>query len=358
MWLRRALIVVIATVAATLFSVGLVFSPNGDSPAGELPAEALVSVVDTDGARKTLPLVDGGDSNDPASGDEANADPRTPVVQVGQPTNTWAALDELLGDQQHYTDCVDRTVGTEWDRDVEKFKATEEEGFETRFLLVVNSGNMPEAEIRQRATEEGVENAGDLQILRVNEFINTRGFKDKAGCEEFLDRRPQIRESLGVVTYDEDGKPNGLKDDRGVFTDCHNPWKLAREVGPPINIGESPSPEPSETPEPSGTPSSPPPSTPPPHDECPNKPGNQPPGYSCPKAPASQPAGVEEPGRDNEPDPEPEPRPTQEDPLEPDPGGDPEPEPEPTTPRTTPPPENEGGDNDGCVPNPGETTCP
>lgn len=228
---RQTLMVAILATILTLL-IGACGGGGVTIDGGTTSTEPEVS-VDIDGQRKTLPIVDGGDSANPVVANQANTDPRTPVVQDGVATNTWGELDSLLGGNAEYTGCVNNTIGPQWPENVPKFKATEAENYETRFLLVSNS-SVTDERARELATQAGVPGAKDLQVHRVPDgfgLLNTRGFADgRPGCQEFLDARPQVRVTLGVVKYDDAGIPAGLLDDRGVMVDCHNPWRLARLV--------------------------------------------------------------------------------------------------------------------------------
>src|SRR5690606_4529398 len=97
-----------------------------------------------------------------------------------------------------------------------------------RFILAVNT-TASDAAIRKIASEDVGEDVSGLQILRVESIINTRGFGD-GRCQEFVDRRSQVRVSLGKLVFDQQGQAVGIERGKGVFVDCHNPWRL---VPPP-----------------------------------------------------------------------------------------------------------------------------
>ncbi|MCB9823094.1 hypothetical protein H6800_02360 [Candidatus Nomurabacteria bacterium] len=180
-----------------------------------------------------LPVVEGGDPAAPTPGSETNQDPRTPVVRDGQVVTGWRGLDQLLGNDSEYINCVNSTVPEfNWGRDVNRFKRVERHGQDTRFILAVNvRANMSDEAIRQIASEDVDEDVSHLDILRVDQIVNTRGFTD-GGCERFIDRRSMVRVSLGRVIFNWDGTARGLANDGGIFVDCHNPWQLTVPTAP------------------------------------------------------------------------------------------------------------------------------
>lgn len=180
--------------------------------------------------RDGLPVVDGGDPGNPMPASASNADTRTPVVRAGQITPTWKALESLLGKDDKYVACAEKTLpGFDWDAEVPKFKETEKTK-DTRFILLVNSSVSDDA-ARMIASKDAGEDLSKLDVHRVGEILNTRGFK-RGGCEHFIDRRSMVRVSLGQVKYDKDGNPVGVEGSNGVFEDCHNPWKLLPPAQP------------------------------------------------------------------------------------------------------------------------------
>jgi len=182
-----------------------------------------------------LPIVDGGDSANPISGPESNADPRTPVVREGDIVANWAELDALLGTDTYYKECVDKTAKMNWDSDVPKFKLTESvAGNDPRFILAVNTTASDEA-IRKIASDSIGEDLSGLEILRVDSIINTRGFTTSS-YQEFLDRRSMVRVTLGKFVYNDDGSVRGLQTGTGVFVDCHNPWRLPTPTPTPTKV--------------------------------------------------------------------------------------------------------------------------
>lgn len=199
-----------------------------------------------------LPIVEGGDPAAPTPGSETDEDPRTPMVRDGDIVTGWRGLDRLLGDDSTYINCVNETVPDfNWGRDVDPMKRAEREGEDTRFILAVNTQtNLSDDAIRQIASEDVGEDVSHLQILRVEQIVNTRGFED-GGCEQFIDRRSMVRVSLGRVIFNWDWTIQGLADDGGVFVGCHNPWRLTVPTPPAPGSPDSPD-NPDNPPPPSG----------------------------------------------------------------------------------------------------------
>jgi hypothetical protein len=209
-----------------------------------------------------LPIVDGGNPAEPISGTDSNSDPRTPVVREGDVVANWAELDALLGADTSYTECVNATTGLNWSSDVPKFKLTESlDGNDPRFILAVNTTATDEA-IRKIASDGTGEDLSGLEILRVDAIINTRGFTT-GQCREFLDRRSMVRVSLGLFLYNPDGSVKGLQAGKGVFVDCHNPWRLPTPTPTktstpvPTETTATPTPTPKPNPTPTNAPKDP-----------------------------------------------------------------------------------------------------
>jgi hypothetical protein len=294
---------------------------------------ATVQVTEQDGTVRQLPLVDGGDPANPIDGPAADQDPRTPVVRGGQSTKSWHELDALLGGDKQYTDCMDKAVGMDWKKDVPKFKKTEEQKTATLIILAVRTSASPD-KIREVAAASGVPITKDTPIVQTESLVNTRGL-EHGGCEEFLDRRPQVRALHGVVKYDGAGNPTGLMNDRGIFVNCHNGWHLPKLVGPlpkpvPTTTNGTPPPPP-----PTGdTPTPPPPPPPPPTTH--KVPGQAPGGGTGNERHGAGPVAAPEVPKATQTGPAPAPAPP---PANPVPGGTPAP------PTATPLPIEPGGGN-------------
>ena len=110
--MRRIFALILAAVV-TVAVVGGILALAGKLPFLSDPAhiggptEPTATVIDHIGKEKKVAIVDGGDPNSPIWAEAANADIRTPVVRPGAITPSWTALDELLGSNAAYTQCVD-----------------------------------------------------------------------------------------------------------------------------------------------------------------------------------------------------------------------------------------------------------
>ena len=240
-----------ALVLSTFFLVGTSADETAADSSGDDNDTAVADVDPVTG----LPIVGNDESStpdEPLSGTESNDDSRTPVVREGQTVASWTELDELLSEDDSYTECVTSTVpGFDWDEDIDvhvEYEA-EDDSEDTRFILAVNV-NLNDGEIRDKASADVEEDLSGLEILRQDSIINTRGFANGGGCEEFLDTRSQIRVSLGALVFEDDGTVKGLSRDGGVLVDCHNPWRVVPEPEPEPEPTPTPSPEPTPTPEP------------------------------------------------------------------------------------------------------------
>jgi hypothetical protein len=194
--------------------------------------------------RDGLPIVEGGDPDNPMPASAANADERTPVVRSGQITPSWKALNGLLGNDDKYVACAETVLDDfNWDKEVPKYIETEVTN-DTRHILVVGSTERQVSKDKARmiASADAGEDLSKLDVAYVPEILNTRGFK--AGrCERFIDRRSMVRVSLGQVVYDRDGNVKGIEGDNGIFQDCHNPWSLLPPPEKPAPTPNRPTPE-------------------------------------------------------------------------------------------------------------------
>lgn len=371
--MRRIFALILAAVV-TVAVVGGILALAGKLPFLSDPAhiggptEPTATVIDHIGKEKKVAIVDGGDPNSPIWAEAANADIRTPVVRPGAITPSWTALDELLGSNAAYTQCVDSSIQTKWATDIPTFKASEAgtnnaPSLETRYIQVVNStkDQFSDEQVHRLISDSGVKDAGKLKIVRIKEVVNTRGFKDAEGCQEFLDRRPQVRINLGVPVY-KDGKATGeLLEDRGVYVDCHNPNWVPKAVIPTPTSPGTPSTSPTCTEQECGPPSGCKPG------ECPTpttptNPGCKP--NECPESKnenggagrqgnvPTQAQGVAPPVQGTPQAPPPNPPPAYQEPTQ---------QPPATTPRTSvppPPPEPEPTEPfDPCKEDPGHPAC-
>lgn len=194
-------------------------------------SQYTITVTEQDGTVRQLPLVDGGDPTNPVNGSQSDSDPRTPPVHSGQFAVSWNELDAQKGTDTMYTDCMDRTVGMKWQDDVPRFKQAENDKIGTTLIVAILT-TASDAQIRELARKEDSSVRDDTPIVRKDMgFVNTRGIEN-GGCEEFLDMRPQVRTSHGVLTFGQDGKPAGIKNDRGIFKTCYNGWRFVKAVGP------------------------------------------------------------------------------------------------------------------------------
>ena len=259
-------------VALGVLFVGIGLVSSEGNPATAIPtADAVINGKQF----KNLELVSN-DNTRPIDGKTADADLRTPKVRPGTVTPSWSDLDTLLGNDTHYTKCVNTTLGINWTRDTPRFKKSEQAGHKTTMILASNVGDLEDATIRKIARVESPSIPDNARIVRVTGgFVNTY----QQSCKPFVDNRPLIRAFIGVPTYDKRGRFTGVTNNGGVFHGCHNPWTIPGKITPTPSPSGSKSP--SDTPSPSGsttppgTPgtSSPPPSTstPPPNTKTPSK---------------------------------------------------------------------------------------
>lgn len=256
------------TVSTVLLAVLILVSflagvgDKSKPPDKEDPEEEETIKVETpDGEVISLPVVDGGNPTNPISGTESNTDPRTPPVrgdgQRKQVVKSWGELDSVRGSDAKYMQCVETRTGADWENDIPRFVEAEQDNHGTRFILAVNTTASDE-DLLAKAREDVPDLPDDAAIVRAPGIINTRGF-NAGGCEPFWDARSMVRVSLGVVVFDAKGDPIGLKDDRGVFVDCHNSWQLATPVTtPPTTTTTSTTRPPTTTVPPSTTTTKPP----------------------------------------------------------------------------------------------------
>ena len=248
---RGALGALLVALAFVLAACQLT-SGGSSSPDVSLPAGTIVNAANSS-------------PSDPLSGAESNMDKRTPPVRRGDNTRTFGELDSLLGTNDWYRQCVKRVNGIDLTAaNFKRWLQEEKRGIKHLFVVAINVGDMSDTEIRKRASKSTGLSVDNLPIARKTKPItNTIG-----DCKEVPDFRSVIRLSLGDSTFDKDGEFTGLDMTRGIFFDCHNPWRDHEdEPRPTPSTSKSPSPSPSTSTSPPGTPGTTPPGT-----ETPKKP--------------------------------------------------------------------------------------
>ena len=77
--------------------------------------------------------------------------------------------------------------------------------------MIFNWPDKTDQQAREDVRQLVGKDADKLVVVRINScVINTRGFLDHPGMEDFTDCRRMVRASLLPIVYDKDGKPIGL----------------------------------------------------------------------------------------------------------------------------------------------------
>jgi|GEM_PF-1639529 len=208
---------------------------------------AIAKVVDANGSTSVLPVV--GTKGEVAPVNTTH-DVRTPAsfkpFEPGnKPVLTWTSLVDAVNaaHADWYRNAInDRAKVTKFDwADITKWaKDPQLKGVYT-LTIQVFGGGFSDTQARAIAAElVGRSLADRLPIVRHSAglLINTRSVGyHKVG--DFLDVRRMVRVSLSPVVY-ANGKVTGVRGNSGIFADCLNIWRLAREVKHPKSPGKKP----------------------------------------------------------------------------------------------------------------------